>query len=179
MTGPADGPGTAPEDSVTRDGRASQAASPSVAVLVAAGLVVVIDVLTKAWAVEALVGEPIDLVWTFRLSLVENTGVAFGAGRGLGPVLAVVAVAVCVVLWRIRHRFTVVPGPLALGMVLGGAVGNLLDRVLRGAGWGRGAVIDFIDVQFWPVFNVADIGISVGVPLLLLAAWRADRQGLM
>ena len=60
MTGPADGPGTAPEDSVTRDGRASQAASPSVAVLVAAGLVVVIDVLTKAWAVEALVGEPID-----------------------------------------------------------------------------------------------------------------------
>ena len=59
-------------------------------------------------------------------------------------------------------------------MVIGGALGNLLDRILRGEAWGRGGVVDFIDFQFWPVFNVADSAIVVGVGLLIWHFWKEE-----
>ena len=67
------------------------------------------------------------------------------------------------------------PVALAMGLLLGGAVGNLLDRVFRAPGLLRGAVVDFVDLQFWPVFNVADMGITVGCVMLLL--WAARPAG--
>ncbi len=176
MTGHSEETGATPERSASGLCESNPRRVPTNVLLGTAVLTVIVDAATKLWAVAALVDGPVDVWWTLRLALVENTGVAFGAGRGLGPVLAVVAVAVAVVVWRMRDRFAANPGPPAVGMVLGGAVGNLLDRLLRGPGWGRGGVVDFIDLQFWPVFNVADIAITVGVALLLLAAWRADRQ---
>jgi signal peptidase II len=59
---------------------------------------------------------------------------------------------------------------LAVGLIVGGAIGNLLDRLFRAPGWFRGAVVDFIDLQWWPIFNVADIGVTVGGALLLLTS---------
>ena len=67
---------------------------------------------------------------------------------------------------------------MALGLVRGGAGGNLVDRALRTPGWGRGAVVDFIDLQFWPVFNIADMAIVIGVLLLSVTMWLEQRGGM-
>jgi signal peptidase II len=109
-----------------------------------------------------------------RLNLVFNTGAAFSQGEGLGPIIGVLAGAVAVgLLWSGRT----VPTPLgavAVGLVLGGAAGNLTDRAFRdGDGFMGGAVIDFIDLQWYPVFNIADIAVVGGALLLLVATARA------
>jgi signal peptidase II len=65
---------------------------------------------------------------------------------------------------------------VSIGMILGGAIGNLIDRLLRDPGWFRGGVVDFIDFQWFPIFNVADMGITVGGALLVLASWRIGAQ---
>lgn len=144
-------------------------------VAVVAIVVVVLDQLTKAWAVHALRdGRIIDLFWTFRFHLLENTGVAFSLGRGggLGPWISVLALVVVVaVSFGATSRYPL--GAVASGLISGGAVGNLLDRAFRGdAGFLNGAVIDFVDPQWWPVFNVADACIVVGAVLLVVASLR-------
>ena len=146
-------------------------------IAVTSGVVLCVDQITKAWAVTALENRIIDLVWTLRLRLVYNTGVAFSAGRGLGPVLALVALVIVGVLWSSRRRFGGVWGALGLGGIIGGALGNLADRVFRGAAWGRGAVVDFIDLQWWPIFNVADASITVGLVIVLFYLYRSERRG--
>jgi signal peptidase II len=59
------------------------------------------------------------------------------------------------------------------GLLIGGAVGNLVDRLFRGEAWMRGAVVDFIDMQWWPIFNIADMGVTIGAVLFAIAALRA------
>jgi signal peptidase II len=137
-------------------------------------VVVVIDQLTKWWALERLDGgRIIDVVWTLRFNLVFNSGTAFSLGRGLGPVLGVVAVLVVLVLVRYGRMVSSPPIAIGLGLVLGGAVGNLIDRMFRrGDGFLGGYVVDFVDFQWWPVFNVADMGIVVGGALVALMAAR-------
>jgi len=145
---------------------------------IAAG-VLLLDQLTKAWALRALDDAPIDLVWTLRLNLTFNTGAAFSQGEGLGPFIGVAAAAVVIgLLWSGRA----VPnrtGAVAMGVILGGALGNLCDRAFReGDGFLGGAVIDFIDFQWFPVFNVADIAVVGGAMLLILAtAIEGDPDG--
>ena len=137
-----------------------------------AALVVAVDQLTKWWALEALDDRDIDLVWTLRLHLVHNTGAAFGLGQGLETVIAVVALLfVAVVAWASWGGRRLALPPMLLGMVLGGAVGNLADRAVRaGDGFLGGAVVDFVDLQWWPVFNAADSAIVVaGIALILIA----------
>src|SRR5215213_4597975 len=137
--------------------------------LVIAAVVVVIDQLTKHWAVNHLVDHDDDLVWTLRLHLAHNTGMAFSKGTGLGPVIGIVALFVIVgLLVSIGRQSSPLYTP-AVGLIVGGAVGNLIDRLFRSPGWFRGGVVDFIDVQWWPIFNVADIGVTVGGALLLLS----------
>jgi signal peptidase II len=143
--------------------------APTVAVV---AVVVAADQLTKWWALAALDGgRTIDLVWTLRLRLVFNSGSAFGFGAAYAPVLALVAVAVVVVLLRAGRALEGTWPRLAVGLIVGGAVGNLLDRVLRG---GQdvlsGAVVDFVDLQWWPVFNLADVAITCGALLLAVTA---------
>jgi signal peptidase II len=136
---------------------------------VAAG-VVLLDQLTKRWALHALADENIDLVWTLRLNLTFNTGAAFSQGEALGPFIGVAAAAVVVgLLWTGRAVPNAL-GAVAMGMILGGALGNLADRAFReGDRVLGGAVVDFIDFQWFPVFNVADIGVVGGAMLLVLA----------
>lgn len=140
--------------------------------------VVIVDQITKSWAVNALDDRDIDLFWTLRLNLSFNTGMAFSAGQDWGPVIGVVAMLVVVgLLLSIRRQ----PGrltDLSVGLIVGGAVGNLIDRLFRQDGWLRGGVVDFIDFQWFPIFNVADAAITVGGFLLVLASYlqgRAER----
>ena len=128
------------------------------------------DQLSKAWALAALDDGPVHLVWTLRLNLSFNTGAAFGLAPGLVPLLIAVGLVLVIALLGLgREAITTLPGTVALGMVLGGALGNLADRLFRDHG---GAVVDFIDLRWWPVFNLADAAISCGVVLLVVNGWR-------
>ena len=136
-----------------------------------AGAVVVLDIVTKQWAVSALGDGPVDLFGGVRLALTHNKAGAFGLGGVFVPFLAVgalVLVVVMVTTGSATERATVA---LALGLVLGGAFGNVIDRLFRAPGHLAGAVVDFVDLGFWPVFNLADSAITCGCVLLLWASW--------
>lgn len=137
--------------------------------------VLVVDQVTKWLVVERLVGEqPVELVWTLQLRYVENRGSAFSlVGGGWGPVLSLAALAVVgILIWQSRG-VAGRPASVAVGLVLGGAVGNLVDRVLRAdEGLLSGPVVDWIDLQWWPVFNVADAAVVVGAILLVAFGFR-------
>jgi signal peptidase II len=152
----------------------SHARSLRVSLAIAAA-VVLVDQLTKEWALDALADEPIDVVWTLRFNLAFNKGMAFSQGSGLGPIIGVVALCVIVALLVSVGRSSSRLYPLAVGLITGGAVGNLLDRLFREPGWLRGAVVDFIDVQWWPIFNVADICVTVGGALLLFTSLQGSQ----
>jgi signal peptidase II len=139
-------------------------------VLGVAVAVIVIDQITKWWAIERLSDGPIAVVGSLRLRLVFNEASAFsiGGGAAWGPFVTVVGLVVIVgLLWFVRAT----PGRLpavAAGLVVGGAVGNLIDRAARSdRGFMGGGVVDFVDLGWWPVFNVADAAVVVGVVLLL------------
>lgn len=139
-------------------------------------VIVVVDQLTKARALSALDDRDIDIVWTLRLHLSRNSGMAFSRGEGLGPVIGVVALIVVTVLLLSLRRQANTVSTVAVGLVIGGAAGNVVDRLFRSPGWLRGAVIDFIDFQWWPIFNVADAAITIGGLLLLFGSVSATRR---
>jgi signal peptidase II len=143
-----------------------------------AALVVLVDQLSKHWALNALDDGPIDVVWTLRFNLAFNSGMAFSRGQGLGPVIGALALVVVVVavIGLARSRGIQRAWAVPIGMIVGGAAGNLADRLFRGDGWLRGSVVDFIDFQWWPIFNVADIGVTVGGAWLLLVTARATPE---
>jgi len=135
--------------------------------------------LTKAWALDALAPGPcsepdacIDLVAGVRFNLVFNTGAAFTRGSGYGPLIGVLALVMTGVLIFLSTRRQDRFGIVLFGALAGGAVGNLLDRIFRADdGPLSGAVIDFIDVGWWPVFNVADMAIVIGVVAIIAHAF--------
>ena len=140
-------------------------------------LVVLADQVTKHWAVNQLVdGKTIDLVWTLRFKLGFNSGMAFSQADGLGPVIGVIALIAIVVLAYVARQADTRSGSYAAAAILGGAAGNVVDRLFRGDGWLHGSVVDFIDLQWWPVFNIADMGITIGGAILVIGAWRAPRE---
>ena len=140
---------------------------------VVAVVVLVLDQLTKWWAMETLDTRTIDLPWTLRLNLTLNRGAAFGLGSKYAPLIALAAVVVVVVVLGSTRGLDARWPRVGVGLVLGGAFGNLSDRVFReGTGFLGGAVVDFIDFQWWPVFNVADAAVCVGAVLLVLTAAR-------
>ncbi len=132
------------------------------------------DVVTKQLAVRELTGrEPVEVLGELlQLRLVRNPGAAFSAGASLTPYISAVAVvAACVVTYyafRVRHR----GWALALGLLLAGVTGNLVDRLFRAPGPFRGHVVDFFALPNWPVFNVADICIDVAGGLMVVFLLR-------
>lgn len=138
--------------------------------------VVVADQLTKIWAVAALSDTPIDVIGdTARFQLARNSGGAFSfaSGAGVTPVLAIIAIGVAVFLVRMVGRTDDPLMVVALSLILGGALGNLTDRFVRSPGILRGRVIDFISVGRFPIFNVADSALTIGIVLLVVASFRS------
>jgi signal peptidase II len=144
-------------------------ARPWRAPILIALVVVLLDQLTKRWALNALSGDRvIEVIWTLQFNLAFNSGMAFSRGQGLGPYIAVIATVVIVwLLVSLRSGGTRL-GAFGMGCLIGGAAGNLLDRMFRGEAWLRGSVVDFIDFQWFPIFNVADIAVNVGAVALIL-----------
>ncbi|MEY3615413.1 MAG: signal peptidase [Actinomycetota bacterium] len=140
--------------------------------------IVVVDQATKHWALNRLSdGRTIDLVGSLRFNLAFNKGMAFSQATGLGPVIGALGfvVVIAIVLWMRRSATGV--AALAAGLVVAGALGNLIDRLFRGDAWLRGAVVDFIDLQWFPIFNVADSAISIGAALMIVASFRQGAKG--
>lgn len=139
-----------------------------------AGGLVALDQVTKLLAEQRLVpGQRVDLIGDLLgLRLIYNSGAAFGLGTSVTPVLtgtAVVAVvAVVVGIVRSRNGWWT----LALSLLLAGAAGNLIDRLVRDPGFARGAVVDFLQLPSWPIFNLADICIVSAAVLLVLLSFR-------
>lgn len=154
------------------DRRSALVAATAIAVIIA-------DQVSKHWALDHLTGgRTVDVVGSLRFNLAFNTGTAFSIGSDLnvGPFVAVLALGI--VAWLLFSGATSRPvGALAAGLVAGGAVGNLVDRALRSGPYGEqagfmgGAVVDFIDLQWWPIFNIADMGIVGGAVGLVLASF--------
>lgn len=142
----------------------------------AAAVVVVLDQASKQWALQALSDRDIDLVGSLRLRLIFNDSAAFSIGGGRTTLIAALGLVVAAVLVRFGLRAERRLWAVGLGVILGGALGNLVDRAARsGTGALGGRVVDFIDLQWWPVFNVADMALWVGVGLLAIDSWR-DRE---
>jgi len=154
------------------DGSAGPAGGSRLVLLLAvAGAVLLADALSKALVVRELSDhEPVSLLG--GLLTVRNPGAAFGVAQGLTIAFTVVAVAVVVVILRLSRRLRSTPWAVALGLVLGGAVGNLVDRIFRAPGPGRGHVVDFLELPHWPVFNLADSAIVTAAVLMVLLSAR-------
>ena len=142
----------------------------------AAGLVFALDRLTKVWAEQRLPGHPVEVipgVLTFRFA--TNPGGAFSLGQDAPWFFATATVIVSVLIVATAFRHTSPVTALALGLVLGGALGNLTDRLTRGERF-TGHVVDFIDLQIWPVFNLADAAIVTGAVMLAAGSFLGERR---
>jgi signal peptidase II len=140
-------------------------------------VIVLLDQVSKAWALRDLAdGRIIHVVWTMQFNLTYNRGMAFSRGTGIGPIIGAIGLVVVVLLLLSLRRADNALTRVATGLIIGGAVGNILDRLFRGSGWMRGAVIDFIDFQWWPVFNVADMAIMIGAATMMVAMLKYNSQ---
>lgn len=137
---------------------------------VIAVVVIALDVATKSLVVAFLDPErPVHIICdAVTLRLVRNSGAAFSMASGYTWVLTLIALAVVVVIIRFSGRLRSGWWVLGLGLVLGGAIGNLIDRIFRDPAPLRGHVVDFISVGWWPVFNVADSAVVCGAVLLVV-----------
>jgi len=137
-----------------------------------ATLVVVVDAFTKRLASVEFSDGPLVVIPDFLvLTYTENPGAAFSLFPDAGPFLGVAAIAVSIgLLWSIKVARPALE-TVAFGLIIGGALGNLVDRLLRGPGLLDGEVIDWVDLWWIPTFNVADMSITIAVGLLLIHAW--------
>lgn len=144
-----------------------------------AALAYAADVVTKIIAVAKLEGPPVETVTVIPdvldLTLVRNSGAAFGIATGYTAVLSVIAIGVCAVVIRIARNLRDPLWALALGLLLGGALGNLTDRLVREPGPLQGHVVDFLQLPNWPVFNLADCSVTVAAVLIALQSFRGIR----
>ena len=137
--------------------------------------VVAADQLSKLWSVRELADAPVAIIGdTIDFELARNTGSAFSLFQAFTPLLAIIAVVVAVILVREVRRSRDTLMIVGLSLVLGGALGNLVDRLFRAPGFLKGAVVDFVHVGDFPTFNVADAAITIGAVLIVIWAVRAD-----
>ncbi len=160
----------------------TQARPRRVGLFAAVALVVLaLDIVTKIIVVAELPTTPVReqvrlLGGAIYLQQTRNSGAAFSLGTSFTIVLTIIAVVVAIVIIRIAGRLRSLGWALAFGFILGGAVGNLVDRFFRSPGFGRGHVVDFVSVfgpdgEHWPIFNVADSGIVIGAVLAAVLAF--------
>nr|WP_143590219.1 signal peptidase II [Thermoactinospora rubra] len=141
------------------------------------------DLATKTMALRALppAGAPVEVIpGVLRFRLVFNPGAAFSIGTGMTIVFTLIAAVVVVAIIRTARKLRSLPWAITLGLLLGGALGNLTDRLFRHPGGLQGHVVDFIEVlpgnfpviDYFPVFNIADSAIVCGGVLAVFLAWR-------
>ena len=156
---------------------------------VTAFLIIGIDQLTKFLAQEYLLprrtsGEgPIEFLGGFvKFTYAENTGAAFSIGSGVTWLFTLVAFVVVFVIFRYARRLASLPWALALGGLLGGSLGNLIDRMFRAPGPFQGFVVDFIQLPYWAIFNIADMSIvisGIGIAILLIRGIPIDGKPVL
>ena len=147
------------------------------ALLAIAVAVLALDIATKATVVATLSDRaPVRLLGGFlKLRVDRNPGAAFSFAPSLTILFSLIAITVIVVILRSSRRIRSVPWAITLGLLLGGATGNLIDRIFRSPGLFRGSVVDWIQVPHWPVFNLADSAIVCGGILAVLLSARGIR----
>lgn len=146
-----------------------------IAVLAAVAVVaLVLDLVTKLVVVAELEGRrPIELLGGLTtLRVTRNSGAAFSIGTGMTWVFTIIALGVVIAIIRTARNLRSLPWAICLGLLLGGAVGNLVDRIFRSPGSFQGHVVDWIEWPNWPVFNLADSAIVCGGVLAVLLAGR-------
>jgi len=160
--------------SAASEGRESPESRPLGGFFATAVLVVLLDQLTKHWVVTELgdgdVVTLIEGVLTFRLTY--NPGGAFGLGQSVPVFFAIASLLISAVIVYLARRVDDPRWLVPLGTVLGGGIGNLIDRFAREPG---GRVVDFVDLQVWPLFNVADSAIVIGVTILFFLSFRSPK----
>ena len=144
------------------------------ALLTVAVLTYALDLGSKLVAVSRLEGqEPVAIAGdVLTLQVFRNSGAAFSRGQAFTAVFTAIAIAVVVVITRAARRLQSLPWAVALGLLLGGALGNLTDRIFRAPAVFRGHVVDFISVEQFAVFNLADSAIVCGCALMVLMSIR-------
>ena len=150
-----------------------------IAFAVTAALTIAADQLVKLWVVSSLApGESFKLFWGIEIIHVKNSGAAFGlfsrSGWAIFIVdLVVVIIAIAWLFWSRTARDMGIVVFIGIGLMVGGALGNMIDRVFRGT------VVDYFDLHWWPVFNVADVAIVVGVIIVVIAVLLSMRSDSM
>ncbi len=133
-----------------------------------------LDLATKIWAVNNLSARnPVELLGTFfQLTLVRNSGAAFSFATGATILFTCIAVAAVIAILYYSSKITSLGWATALGLLLGGVLGNLTDRLFRSPGFLKGEVIDWLELTHWPVFNLADSAIVVAAFLAIVLSIR-------
>jgi signal peptidase II len=144
-----------------------------------AACVVVVDQITKAIAVATLEGQPsIEVLGSWlQLTFVRNPGAAFSIAGNYTIINSAIAIAVSLFIVRTARTLTSTWWAVVLGGILGGALGNLVDRILRDPAPFRGYVVDFLELPNWPVFNVADMALVGSAILAVLLSLRGVDMG--
>ncbi|NNN35139.1 signal peptidase II [Streptomyces sp. S3(2020)] len=168
-----------PEQSAGAEGQGSAEARPRgkrrIAVLFAvATFAYVLDLVSKMIVVAKLEHHaPIEIIGDWlKFEAIRNAGAAFGFGEAFTVIFTVIAAAVIVVIARLARKLYSLPWAIALGLLLGGALGNLTDRIFRSPGVFEGAVVDFIAPKHFAVFNLADSAIVCGGILIVLLSFK-------
>jgi signal peptidase II len=139
-----------------------------------AALIWGLDLSTKIWAVNNLSARnPVEILGSFfQLTLIRNPGAAFSFATGATVVFTAIAVAAVIVIVYYSSNITSMGWASTLGLLLGGVLGNLTDRLFRSPGFFKGEVIDWLEITNWPVFNLADSAIVVAAFLAILLTIR-------
>lgn len=159
-------------------GRAAPLSRPAPLLASVAAVVIVLDQVTKLAVVATMEeGQTIPILdgvlhWTF----VRNPGAAFSLFTEVPWLFTILASLVSVWIIRQAPRLPDRGHAIVYGAILGGALGNLIDRFIRSPAPFRGHVVDFIDLRVWPIFNIADMGVTLGAIALVLVGWRAERR---
>lgn len=162
-----------------RESRPSRATTSLLVALSIGAGVVALDVATKNWSADRLAVSPISMAnGLVVLTHSRNPGAAFGTATSLTPLLSVVAAIAVAALVFMARRTSRRLGLLAVGLGLGGAAGNLVDRLFRAPGPLRGQVVDWVDIGSWPTFNLADSAlVSAAVLAVVLTSGVGSRRG--
>ncbi|MFF2808080.1 signal peptidase II [Streptomyces sp. NPDC058000] len=168
------------EDAGQADGGAVGKGGRRIPLLLAiAGFAYALDLCSKLFVVEKLeYHAPVPVLGTWlELRVMRNSGAAFGMGGAMTFVFTLIAVAVAVAIVRLARKLHSLPWAIALGLLLGGALGNLTDRLFRAPGGLRGAVVDFLAVRGFSVMNFADCAIVCGGVLIVYCSFRGWELG--